>query len=122
MAVRGVKDDRERWRSALNRMGVDQVRQTLRERPDRPRDEVFPNLFPDPPFPTRGFVQDWLLEQENRLIRVSPSTIAIVVAALMVMLLSFFAASTFENSFPQLPVSPAPEAQSIRPDPMQQHL
>jgi hypothetical protein len=114
MAVgRGLRDDRERWRHALERMGVDQVRQILRERPDRPLDEPFPNLLPDPPFPTRGFAQDWLLEQENRIIRLSKSTIFIIIAAIMVVLMGWFASSSFQNALPQPPsyVAPAVQAQ-----------
>ena len=61
-----------------------------------------------------------MLEQENRIIRMSPSTILIVIAVLIFLLLSWFAVGSLQNSLPQIPPSAAPGAQSVTPDPLQQ--
>jgi hypothetical protein len=114
MPIVKTQDDSKRWKQGLERIGVDQVRQMLRERPDRPRDEIFPNIFPDPPFPTRGFAQDWVLEQENRIFRLSKSMVLVIVAAVVVVLMAWFAASSLNNVLPQPPVNPPPALQATQ--------
>jgi hypothetical protein len=107
-----IQDDAQRWRQALDRMGVDFARETLRQRPHASRDERFNDLVPDPPYPTRGFVEDWVLEQENRVFRLSRSTIYIILAAVAVLILGWFATSSLQGVLPQSTTAPSPAAQA----------
>lgn len=103
-----LKDDRERWRAALERMGLDQVRQTLLDRPDRPPEETFHDLTPLPPYPTRRFVQDWVIERENQIFRVSRRFVTTAVGLLLFVLFVYFALMGWQTAVPPAPYLPAP--------------
>ena len=110
-----VKDDRTRWRAALERMGLDQVRANLKERPDRPLDDPFHDLVATPPFPTRGFVQQWLIDRENQIFRLSKSVVLICATAVLFLLFLYLLRMTWFTTVPQPPYNPAPVLQPNSP-------
>src|SRR5579875_3231183 len=110
-----LKDDRERWRAALETMGLSQVRRTLMERPDRSPDETFHDLTPIPPFPTRRFVQDWVIERENRLFRFTRPVVFTIAVLMVCLLFVYFAQIAWQTSVPRAPYLPAPVANPNSP-------
>ncbi len=110
-----LKDDRERWRAALEQMGLPQVRRTLMDRPDRPPEETFHDLTPVPPFPTRRFVQEWVIERENRIFRLTRSVVFTIAVLMFCLLFVYFAQTAWKTSVPQPPYTPAPVANPNSP-------
>jgi hypothetical protein len=94
-----ARDDEIAWRSALKTKGADWVMRELQTRHGQPGDEVLDVVYAAP-HPTRDFCQRWCTEQENRGLSMSPTTIGIMVAVVLVLVFTAMAVSAVENHRP----------------------
>jgi hypothetical protein len=84
------------WRAALERKGADWVTHELQKRRGQPWDAILEVVFVEP-HPTREFCQRWCAEQENRGFSMSPTTIGIIAATVLVVVFLTMAVSSFEK-------------------------
>ncbi len=98
-------DDRKRWRAACEQIGADHVRHILTAQPARSLDEVVFDVVQVPPYPTRRFLQEWLVDRENTIFRLSTPMIMTIIAALGALLLIWFAYDAFIYQLPSAPIS-----------------
>jgi hypothetical protein len=59
-----TEEDRRRWRAALKEIGASNVAQRLNRIDPLHPEQPVPPIGERPPWPTRGFIEQWLREQE----------------------------------------------------------
>jgi hypothetical protein len=84
----------QRWRDAMRRLGRVAVETALSRRPGHPG-ELLDDIVYEPPYPTRAFCQQWCAEQDNILLRFSPTmgVILVLLVAVTACLVEAFSGS-----------------------------
>jgi hypothetical protein len=85
------------WRKFLAARGRDWVKHELKTRPGMPNDPLLDVVF-DEPLPSREFCGRWCAEQDNRMFSMSPTTIGIIVSAVMVVVFLTMAVSAVKST------------------------
>jgi hypothetical protein len=87
----------ERWREALDKKGLDVVRQQLDLRPGRP-DEVIYNIVDEPPYPDRAFCEDWCRGAPPPPTAMSGTGAMVVIMSVLVVVFALRAAMSFSSA------------------------
>ena len=94
-----TSDTETAWRKGLAAKGRDCVLAELRMRAGRPSDPLLDIVY-EGPDPTREFCERWCVEQDNRIISVSATTIATIATFVVLVCVVWLAASSLANYQP----------------------